>query len=206
MHKNEIFVLGIVSVLVLGAMLVVGEHMLTGLVIDEYAETFEMGTSILKHAPQHYPRLPYFPLSKPSYDPAELPSRDSLTPAFVRLQVDRIEVPEPNYYNFHSLRRDRLHTYSGSAGYYEQDPLPFLQGYLCSYAYKVPGAPLRCERVQLAYGDGSVVFATGYDTDEFIGGQAQGTDFAAVFIVANPEYGILGASPIAYLRWSGRAP
>jgi hypothetical protein len=58
--------------------------------------------------------------------------------------------------------------------------------------------------VQLAYADGSVVFAQGYDIDEFIGGQAQGTDFAALFIVANREYGILGASPVAYLRWSNR--
>jgi hypothetical protein len=204
MHKNEVFVMGIVSILVLGAMLIVGEHMLTGLVIDEYGETFEMGTQLFKHAPQQYPRLSYSPLSIPAYDPAELPSKAALTPDTMMFHVDRILVPEMNYQYAISLRRDRLHTYSGSAGFFAEDPTPFLDGYLCSYAYEIMGAPLRCERVPLSYADGSVRFVRGYDTDEFIGGQAQGTDFAAVFLVANREYGILAASPTAFLRWTNQ--
>lgn len=201
MDKWEVLVLGVVSIVALLFMLVAGYRSITGSLIQEYEEVYELGTEILKHAPQHYPRFSYIPLAAPGYDPAELPDKDYLTPETVGFQVNRIPISFPNYNFPIGLKRDRIHTYSGSAGHYEEDPRPFLQGFLCAYAYKVLGAPLRCERVPLGYADGKVTFARGYAPDEYIAYQAAGTDFAALFVLANPEYGILAASNVAYLKW-----
>jgi len=200
-HKRELFVLGIVSMASLLFLFTIGNAAITGSLVEESLEVYEMGTEILKNAPQNYPRLPYVPLAAPGYDPAELPPRDYLVPQVLSFAVDRIAIPEYNYDTFLPLKKDRIHTYSGRAGYYAEDPTPFLQGYLCAYAYEIQGAPLRCERVDLAYQDGVVSFARGYDEDEYIGHQAAGLDFAALFLLTNPEYGILAASPLAYLRW-----
>lgn len=197
----EVFVLGIVSILALLLMLVVGYRSITGALIQEYEESYELGTQILKHAPQHYPRFAYLPLKASNYSAEELPPKDYLTPELITLQVNRVPIPERMLNYFISLQKDRIHTFSGSAGYYEEDPTRFLQGHLCSYAYKITGAPLRCERVLLAYDDGTVTFARGYAPDEYIAYQAAGTDFGALFVLTNPEYGILAASPIAYLRY-----
>jgi hypothetical protein len=199
-HKRELFVLGIVSMTSLLFLFAIGQSVITGSLVDESYEVYEMGTDVLKNAPQNYPRLPYIPLAAPGYDPAELPPRDYLVPQALSFAVDRIAIQESNYNAFLPLKEDRIHTYSGRAGYYAEDPLPFIQGYLCAYAYKIQGAPLRCERVDLAYQDEVVSFARGYDGDEYIGHQAAGIDFAALFLLTNPEYGILAASPVAYLR------
>jgi len=202
MHK-ELFVLGIISILAVGV-LFIGSG-ITGLLIES-EEVYELGTQIFKHAPQSYPRLSYVPLAgqASTYDPAELPSQEYLAPETISFAVNRIPLIGPNFNYPFSLKKDRIHTYSGSAGYYEQDPGQFIEGYLCSYAYKIQGAPLRCEQVPLAFADGELTFAQGYPPDEYIAHQATGTDFAAVFILTNPDYGILASSPVAYLRWTSR--
>ncbi len=198
MDRWELWALGIVSILAL-LVLLFGSRSLTGALVDESTEVFEVGTEIFKSAPQHYPRFSYVPLGTTA---GPQPPKESLVPETISLQVDRIPIPEYNYYHFISLRRDRLHTFSGDAGYYASDPRKHVQGQLCAYAYKINGAPLRCERVPLNYADGRVVFARGYAEDEYIGYQAAGTDFAAVFLLTNPEYGILASSPVAFLHWT----
>lgn len=202
MHKQELFVLGIVSFAALLFMFAFADQAYTGMLVDDAFETFDVGSAVLTHAPQNYPRLPSIRLATPGYDPSELPEREALLPETLTFSVNRIPITTPNYYESRSLRDDRMHTYSAEMGFYAEDVTPFLQGYLCSYAYKVMGAPLRCERVELGYQDGVVGFARGYPEDEYIGNQATGTDFAAVFVLANPEYGILATSPVAYLHWS----
>jgi hypothetical protein len=196
MHK-ELLIVGVVSMLGL-LLLFVGHHSITGALIDESYEVYEIGTETLKNAPQHYPRFAYLPLGKPS---GLSPPKAYLTPAFLSLQVDRIPIAEPNYIAFIPLKKDRIHTFSGSAGYYREDPRPHLTGHLCSYAYKIMGAPLRCEQVLFGYIDDKITWAVGKAPGEYVGYQAAGTDFAIVFLLTNPEYGIIASGPIAYLRW-----
>jgi hypothetical protein len=197
---DKMFFFGMVSVLALGTMLI-GYQGITGALIDESWETYELGSGIFTQAPQHYPRFDYVRLAEPGYDPESLPSQEALTPEAIVLSVNKIPILQTNYNYALSLERDDIHTFSGTAGSYVNDPTEFLQGYLCAYAYKVMGAPLRCERVKLGFQDGTVTFARGYAPDEYIAYQAVGTDFAAVFVLANAEYGILAASPPAYLKY-----
>lgn len=201
-HKQELFVLGIVSFAALLFMFAFADQALTGLAMVEYFELFELGDTITPQVPNEQPRLPVLRLTAPQYNPALLPDREALTPQTLTFSVNRIPITTPNYYESLSLRDDRMHTYSASMGFYEEDVTPFLQGQLCAYAYKQMGAPLRCEPVELGYHDGVIGFARGYPEDEYIGNQAAGTDFAAFFVLANPQYGILATSPVAYLRWS----
>jgi hypothetical protein len=135
------------------------------------------------------------------YDKDQLPPREALVPKALGFLVDRISIPENNMYNFISLDKDKIHTFSGIAGYYDKDPTLFIQAQLCTYAYKMPGSPLFCEPAPLTYSNNKITFVNGYKPNYYIAGQAAGTDFAALFVLANPDYGVLAASPIAYLRW-----
>ncbi len=200
MDKWEIILLGIVSIAALIFMIMTGYNSITGKYVEDY-EFFDVGSGVLKMAPRNYPPLPAIMLSRANNTLAPQPPKQTLIPQFTEFSVNRIQIPEISYYHYLTLDSDRIHTYSGRAGYYAHNPTPYLQAYLCSYAYKIQGAPLACEQVELAYRDGIVSFARGYTPDRYIAAQAVGTDFGALYILANPEYGIIAASPIAYLRW-----
>ncbi len=199
MDKIEIFILGIVSIVALVLMLFMGYRSITGAYIGTY-EPYNMGLTF-KTASINYPSLESIRINQMDYYPENLPPRAALAPELIGFQVDRIAIPEMNFYNFISLKKEKIHTFSGIAGYYEQDPTKYVGGYLCTYAYKVPEAPLSCEQVPLSYTNNKISFARGYAPDYYIAGQASGTDFGAVFVLANPDYGVLAASPVAYLRW-----
>ncbi len=202
MHKNPLFAFGAVSMLSL-LTLFAGYQSITGLLVEESLETYELGTEVLKHAPRLYPSFSSIQLAMPGYDPATLPPRELLTPEFINFQVDSIAIyPQTGLY-YLPIDKNRIHTYSGTTGYYAKDPRTYVQGYLCAYAHKVMGAPLHCEQALLSYHDGMLTFANGYPEDEYIGRQAVGTDWAALWILANPEYGILASSPVAHLRFFG---
>ncbi|MEM2915907.1 MAG: hypothetical protein QXT19_00910 [Candidatus Woesearchaeota archaeon] len=200
MDKWEIILLGIVSIAALIFMILTGYNSMTGRHVSNY-EYFDVGSDVLKMAPRNYPPLPPSLFSKANTTLTPQPPKELLTPQFVEFSVNRIPIPEITHYNYLTLYRNDIHTYSGRAGYYALDPTPYLQAYLCSYAYKIQGAPLACEQVELAYKGGIVSFARGYTPDRYIAARAVGTDFAALYVLASPEYGILAISPIAYLRW-----
>jgi hypothetical protein len=200
MDKIEMIILGIVSILALILMLVVGYRSITGAAIYGTYEPYNMGL-LFETASSDYPALQSIHINSMDYYPSELPPRTTLVPQLLGFQVDRIVIPESNFYNYISLQRSRIHTFSGVAGYYVKDPTKFVAGYLCTYAYKIPAAPLNCEQVPLSYSENKVTFARGYAPDYYIANQAAGTDFGALFVLANPDYGILAASPVAYLRW-----
>jgi hypothetical protein len=137
---DKMFLFGIISVLALGTMLV-GYHGITGALVEESWEIYRADTGVFTSAPRHFPRFDYLRLSEPGYDPARLPSQEALTPDAIVLSVNRIPIFQTNYQYAFSLERDNIHTFSGTAGKYANDPTEFLQGYLCAYAYKVLGAP-----------------------------------------------------------------
>lgn len=201
MHKPAILILGIVSIFALPIMLVIAQQSITGSsVVPPY--NFFLLPDLYTGTPKHYPPLETLQLAPAEYDYATLPAVADLRPAWLSFEVNRIQITEPNYYYKFTLKKDRLHTYSGSAGYYEEDPREYVQGYLCAYAYKIIGAPLQCEQVRLEYINNRIGFARGYAPDEYIGYQAVGIEFGAVFILANPHYGVLEMSPVALLRWT----
>lgn len=198
MDKFELMLLGIVSVLAIFIMLFAWQGALTGKLVDELEE-FDIAPELFVPAQQQSPRVPVIVINSADNE-GPLPSREYLLPQFINFEVNRVPIPENNYYSFIPLRKDQINVYSGSAGYYEEDPTQFVKGYLCAYAYKITGAPVICDRVELGYFDGKVVFAQGYAEDEYIGRRPSGKDFAAFFMLANPYYGILSTSPIAFIR------
>ena len=201
MDKIEVWILGIVSILSMLLLLFFGLRSITGSVVEEY-EPFDVGAAARTSLPQAPVRIPPCPLAQPGYAPSELPPQEHLTPETIEFSVDRIPIQWTGQDQSISLDKERIHTYSGSAGYYAEDPRRYLQGFLCTYAYKVKNPPPYCERVALGYNDGVLSFARGYPTDEYIANQAAGIDFAAFFMLVNPDYGIIASSPIAYLRWT----
>lgn len=202
MDKWEIILLGIVSIAALVFMLFYANN-ITGKTTEAVYvyEPFNMGLMFETTPATSYPSLNSIKIMQMTYDKDELPPRQSLIPKIMGFQVDKISIPEMNFYNYLSLKKDKIHTFSGIAGYYPKDPTKFIQAQLCTYSYKIKGAPLYCEIVPLIYSNNKIIFAKGYSPGEYIAGQAAGTDFGALFILANPDYGILAASPIAYLRW-----
>ncbi|MEM4239919.1 MAG: hypothetical protein QXM31_00020 [Candidatus Woesearchaeota archaeon] len=200
MNKWELVLFGIVAIGALALMLCVSYKSITGAAVGDY-ELFNVGSDVFRVAPKNMPPLPQLPFHKANYTMDQLPPAEILAPQEVFFMVDRIAVPEVSYYSHMTLKKGSIHTYSGIAGYYYFDPTPYMSAYLCTYAYKITGAPLSCEEVPLAFRNGAVSFARGYAPDHYIAGQAAGTDFAALYVLANPEYGILAASPVAYLRW-----
>jgi len=200
MHKQELFVLGVISMASLLLIFAVGHRALTGMLVNSY-EPFDVQPTLLPVPPYQYPSFIWPSTLSPLANMQGFPTKEMLKPSLLVFFVDQIPIPGTNF-NFVPLQDSRIHTYSGIVGYYDEDPTDSIQGYLCSFAYKVINAPLRCERVPLAYNaDGTVSFARGYAPGEYIAYQAMGTDFGAVFVVANPQYGILASSPIALLRW-----
>jgi hypothetical protein len=200
MDSWEIIILGIVSIAALVLMLFVGYDSITGAATGTY-EPFNIGLTFESAAIENYPALESIRINQMDYDPSELPTRELLAPQILGFAVDRISVPEINFYNSISLKKDKIHVFSGIAGYYQQDPTKYIGAYLCTYAYKIAAAPLSCEQVPLSYKNNKISFARGYAPDYYIADQAAGTDFGALFVLANPDYGILAASPVAYLRW-----
>jgi hypothetical protein len=198
MDKIEIILLGIVSIAALIFMFYYSNSITGDVVVYE---PFNMGLTFGSVQATEYPSLNSIRIAPMDYDPEQLPVRALLTPQLLGFQVDRITIPEMNFYNFISLKKERIHTFSGIAGYYAVDPTNYIQAQLCTFAYKVPGAPLYCEIVPLDFSKNKVTFAKGYAPDEYIAGQAAGTDFGALFVLANPDYGVLSASPVAYIRW-----
>ncbi len=195
MDKIELLIMGIVSIAALIAMLYYGA--MTG---NAALEAYNMGLKFNAPSTQ-YPALNSIELAPMFYTKEQLPTREMLVPKALGFMVDSITIPENNYYHFISLKQGKIHTFSGIAGYYNQDPTFFIQAQLCSYAYKIPSSPLFCELAPLSYSNNKISFANGYKPNYYIGNQAAGTDFAALFVLANADYGILAASPIAYLRW-----
>ena len=200
MSKIAVFALGVVSMVALLFIFIAGDRAITGADVSEY-EHFDIWPTVLPQSDYPSPSFQWpLPLT-PGPLPGMLPSKEALLPQVLLFSVDRIPV---SGYTANAIPQDKgsIHTYSALFGYYDEDPTPFLQGYLCSYAYKVMRAPLRCERVQLLYSaDGTVSFARGYAPGEYIAYQAAGTDFAAVFVLTNLQYGVLAVSPVAYLRF-----
>lgn len=199
MDKLEVLILGIVSIIAILLMLF-GYRSITGSVVDGY-EPFDVSQGARTLLPQAPVRIPACPLAAPGYAPSELPPQDYITPGMLEFAVDRIPIAWTTPYQSISLDKERIHTFSGSAGYYSEDPRQYVQGFLCTYAYKVKNPPPYCEHVTLGYTDGTISFARGYPPGEYIANQAAGIDFAAFFMLVNPDYGILASSPIAYLRW-----
>lgn len=203
MVKSAVFALGIVSMLALLFIFIAGDRAITGADVSEY-EHFDIQPTLIANQPQYQSPSFMWPssLSPLNPPPGLFPKKESLMPDMLLFFVDRIPIPEYTYGNVIPQDRASIHTYSAVLGYYDEDPTPLLQGYLCSYAYKFVNAPMRCERVPLSYSaDGTVSFARGYAPGEFIAYQAAGTDFGALFVLANAHYGVLAVSPVAYLRY-----
>jgi len=199
---GKLLLLGIVSILGLGLLLISGLTSPTGNLIEDYGEIYRVNENIYKHAPRHWPKLDYIPLGVTM--PAGYPTQTELESKQTTLQVNNIPIYPYAYNTYMPLKSGKINTFSGRAGPYEEDPSAYLQGKLCSYAYKISGAPLRCEDIVLGYENKHVTFARGYAPDEYIAYQAAGTNFAAIFILTSPAYGIVGESPTAYLKFTDK--
>lgn len=116
---------------------------------------------------------------------------DVVYPDQVTFWVNEIRVPE-TYYSaqFIPIQEDNIKTFAGSFGPYPENPAHALRVVLCAEFTKVPAAPA-CEPVPLAFQDGYVTFARGYQEDEFIGAMAA-KDYAAYYVVYAKE------TPVAY--------
>jgi len=198
--KLAMGILGVVSIAGLILLICSGVHSPNGNLVEDYGEIYTIDGNIYKSASRQFPQIEYIPLGVTL--PSEYPTAEWLIPETVNLQVNNIPVYQFDYTTSIPLKKDRIHVFSGNAGPYEEDPRQYLVGRLCAYAYQVSGAPLNCERVLLGYDDSRITFARGYAEDEFIAHQAAGTNFAAVFVISAPAYGILGESPTAYLRYT----
>lgn len=203
MNKKEVLIVGIVALLALLVLVFAGFKSVTGKFFDleEYYEQRSFAPKPSALAPSGGgPRLPYLLLGPKKY--AELPPQEFLVPRIVEFRVNRVTIPKIPYYNFIPVRDDRIRTYSGMFGPYDEDVRKYFEVFLCSYAYRIPNAPARCERVRTAYDptNGFVGFVKGFAPDEFIAYQAVGTNFAVFYLVVNQDYGVIAKSNTARVK------
>lgn len=197
--KFSIILLGIISISAL-SMLLTSNQPATGAYFEEIYGPINVQDIAITEQANNYPILPVINIITGN-NSEKSPAKELLAPETLFFKVNKIPIPESNNYNYVTLRKTDIHTYSGEIGYYYQDPSKYLRIYLCTYAYKISRQVIGCERMQTKYSDGVLSFARGYTPDRYIAARAAGTDFGAFYIVASPEYGILGASPVAFIRW-----
>jgi hypothetical protein len=203
MNNAKIILLGIVSIAALFLLFFNGS--MTGRYFEEIYEPFDVYPEEPQQAAVNDPILPTI-LFATNHSLEYVPSKEWLTPQMVYFQVNKIPIPEVNYYHYMSIRKSDIHTYSGLIGHYSYDPSEYIRVYLCTYAYKISRQAIGCERMQTGYSNGVLSFARGYTPERYIASRAAGTDFGAYYIVVSPDYGILARSPVAFLRWVGENP
>ena len=93
-------------------------------------------------------------------------------------------------------------TFAGSFGPYMQDPRPYLSVELCQEWPDFPNVEPVCETVEnLAYRDGQVSWALGYDWDEFPAYQHPPRSWAAFYRITANGYVVESShAPIRLVR------
>ena len=172
---TKTFIISILLIVIIVILTIIAVRQPATIVTTPSKQEIPEQRELTPHAPVIQPEIPTQKAPEPAPPLSPGVQAEKIYPSETTFWVNEIRVPPSTTYeeglNFIPIKDDQLKTFSGSFGPYFEDVTPYLKVVLCSQFYKVTAAP-SCEIVPIVQQGNSVSFARGYQSDEYIGGNA----------------------------------